>query len=109
MIDYFNSEDATMAWIASQVFSDIHFGRGTTEEEHKQRIKIMDEFREEIEEVKEMILSNPEFYKWDYKKQINYVANMLVDLNHEKRKNDTLTSQTIGETSMSEEINGKSK
>ena len=86
MINYFNSDDETMGWIASHVFSDIHFGGPMSEAEYENRKKIMEDYKVEIEEVKEILLSKPEFNSWDYERQINYVANMLVDLKHNKQQ-----------------------
>ena len=85
----------------------------------------MDDFRVEIEEVKEILSSKSEFNTWDYKKQINYVANMLVDLKHNKQEIENgafLMGQSVVEmpadmlfstekelASISEGYNGKSK
>ena len=82
MINYFKSEDETMAWIASQGFSDEHFGSAISETEYENRKKVMEDYKVEIEEVKNILLTKPEFNTWDYERQINYVANMLVELKH---------------------------
>jgi len=125
MINYFKSEDETMAWIASQVFSDEHFGSAISEVEYENRKKLMDDFRFEIEEAKSILLAKPEFNSWDYEKQINYVANLLMELKHSKQEIENgafLMGQAIVETpddslfsskeeleSIREEYNGKSR
>lgn len=125
MINYFKSEDETMAWIAAQVFSDIHFGSAISEVEYENRKKVMDNFRVEIEEAKSILLAKPEFNSWDYEKQINYVANLLMELKHSKQEIENgafLMGQAIVETpddslfsskeeleSIREEYNGKSR
>ena len=79
--------DNDMAWLAAQVFSDEHFGDALTNDELNKRIKLEEEYKDEIGLVKELVKNNPNFENLSYENKINFVANMIVGLHNKREEN----------------------
>ena len=79
--------DNDMAWLAAQVFSDEHFGSAITNDELDERLKLMEEYKDEIGLVKEVVKNNPNFENLSYENKINFVANMIVGLRNKREEN----------------------
>ena len=86
-IDYYNTNDE-ISWIASKVFTDEHYGRAITREEYQQRLKLEEEYKDEIELAKLMIKNNPQVSELSYKDQINLSANLIMELREKKENNN---------------------
>lgn len=70
-----------------QVFSDEHFGSAITNDELDERLKLMEEYKDEIGLVKEVVKNNPNFENLSYENKINFVANMIVGLRNKREEN----------------------
>lgn len=70
------SED--IYWIASRVFSDIHYGSAITEVELVERLSLEKSYENEISRVKEVILKSKKFEKLSYSEKLSLVAHLLV-------------------------------
>lgn len=79
--------DNDMAWLAAQVFLDEHFGSAITNDELDERFKLMEEYKDEIGLVKEVVKNNPNFENLSYENKINFVANMIVGLRNKSEEN----------------------
>lgn len=51
IINYYKS-DKDITWVATQVFSDKHFGAAITNDELEERLKLMEKYKDEIGLVK---------------------------------------------------------
>ena len=76
-----------MAWVATQVFSDEHFGEALTNEELNKRFKLMEEYKDKIELVRLLIKDNPNFESLSFKDKVNFVANMIAKLKDKREEN----------------------
>lgn len=79
--------DNDMAWLAAQVFSDEHFGSAITNDELDERLKLMEEYKDEIKLVKILIKDNPNLENLSFENKINFVANMIVGLRNKREEN----------------------
>ena len=79
--------DNDMAWLAAQGFSDEHFDSAITNDELDERFKLMEEYKDEIGLVKEVVKNNPNFENLSYENKINFVANMIVGLRNKSEEN----------------------
>ena len=85
-INYYKC-DNDMAWVASKVLSDNHFEGALTNDELNKRIKLEEEYKYEIELVKELVKNNPNFENLSYENKINFVANTIVGLRNKREEN----------------------
>lgn len=79
--------DNDIAWVATQVFSDEHFGTAITNDELDERLKLKEEYKDEIEVVKALIKDNPNFKNLSFENKVNFVANMIVELKYKREEN----------------------
>lgn len=79
--------DNDMAWVATQVFSDEHFGTAITNDELDERLKLKEEYKDEIELVKVLIKDNPNFENLSFENKVNFVANMIAELKDKREEN----------------------
>ena len=85
-VNYYKCDNA-MAWVATQVFSDEHLGIAITNDELDKRLKLMEEYKDEIELVKLLIKNNPNFENLSFENKVNFVANMIIELRNKKEEN----------------------
>lgn len=76
-----------MAWVATQVFFDEHFGTVITNDELDERLKLKEEYKDEIELVKVLIKDNSNFENLSFENKVNFVANMVVELKEKSEEN----------------------
>jgi len=83
--DFYNISEA-MSWIAARTFDDKHFGSAITEAELQYRLSLEERYKDEIAFVKTVIQNNPNFEALSYKDKINFVSNLIVELNTMKEE-----------------------
>ena len=76
-----------MAGQLIQVFSDEHFGEVIINDELNKRLKLKEEYKDEIKLVKILIKDNPNLENLSFENKINFVANMIVGLRNKREEN----------------------
>lgn len=89
-IDYYSTNEE-ISWIASKVFSDEHYGGAITEEELHQRIKMEEDYKDEIALAKLMLQNNPKFSELSFKEKINISAALIMELREKRNKNNGIS------------------
>ena len=78
--------DASTCALAATVFSDEHYGSALTEEEFEYRTKLEEAYKQEIEEARAIVSTNPNFNSMTYEDKIVYCIELLGKLRAKNKK-----------------------
>lgn len=74
-------EDEFLVWLGSRAFyGDEYYGRALTNEELEERVKLEEEYIEEINIAEAMLKANPSFEKLSIENRINLATSLILEL-----------------------------
>lgn len=77
-----NYYDEQFLWMAAHSFTDEHYGSAISEEELANRLMLLEDYKDEIAQAREILKNTPGFADLEYNAKIQYAANLISKLSH---------------------------
>lgn len=98
-MDKINSTNESMYRVAATVFTDVHHGRAISEEEFKQDKKLLEILKQEIEQAKKIVATDPNFNSLSYQEKIDYVYELINRLRSKNHGDEEIIVASSNESS----------
>jgi len=85
-MDKLEKYDERTCALAATVFTDLHYGQAISKRESDYRAKLMEAYKQEIEEAKAIVATHPNFNSLSYENKIIFCIELLRELRVKNNK-----------------------